>query len=96
MTELGFSVVRKKKGMHVDGHEREDVVEYRNTFLHRMVSLGFLNESCAPTDEAKKALPSDIHGPTPEIVNKTMVLFHDNISRLMKTSPLFGQRKVQL
>ena len=24
---------RKKKGMYIDGHEREDVVEYRKAFL---------------------------------------------------------------
>ena len=28
MHELGFSVVVKKKGTFVDGHERPDVVEY--------------------------------------------------------------------
>ncbi len=30
--ELGFEVVTKKKGTFVDGHEREDVVEYRKTY----------------------------------------------------------------
>ncbi len=29
MHELGFEVVSKKKGTFVDGHERNDVVEYR-------------------------------------------------------------------
>ncbi len=32
MHELGFEVVTKKKGTFVDGHEREDVVEYRKKF----------------------------------------------------------------
>ena len=77
MIELGFSVIRKKKGTYVDGHEREYVVDYRKTFLRRMVSLGFINKSCAPTDEAKNALPSDIHGPLPELAEKRVVLFHD-------------------
>ena len=77
MIELGFNVVRKKKGTYVDGHERDDVVEYRKTFLRRMVSLGFLNESNAPTEEAKNALPSDIRAPLPEVAEKTVVLFHD-------------------
>ena len=40
--ELGFSVMRAQKGTFVDGHEREDVVEYRNKFIRRMVGLGFL------------------------------------------------------
>ena len=77
MHELGFSVVTKKKGTFVDGHERDDVVEYRNTFLRRMVTVGFLNEENAPTEEAKKALPTDLHAPPPELLDKTVVLFHD-------------------
>ena len=40
--ELGFSKIIAKKGNYVDGHEREDVVEYKNKFLRKMVSLGFL------------------------------------------------------
>ena len=76
MIELGLNVVHKKKGTYVDGHERDDVVEYCKTFLRRIVSLGSLNESNAPTEEAKKALPSDIHGPLPEVAEKTVVLFH--------------------
>ena len=48
MVKLGLSVVRKKKGTYVDDHEHDDVVEYRKTFVRRMVSLGFLNESNAP------------------------------------------------
>ena len=35
MHELGFSVMRKKKGSFVDG--REDVVKYRKTFLQRLL-----------------------------------------------------------
>ena len=80
MIELGFNVVRKKKGTYVDGHERNDVVDYRKTFLHRMFPLGFLNESCTPTEDAKKALPTDIHGPSPEIAEKTAILFHDEFT----------------
>ena len=48
MHELGFEVLSKKKGTFVDGHERNDVVEYRTKFLCRMVSLGFLNPNNAP------------------------------------------------
>ena len=77
MHELGFEVVSKKKGTFVDGHEREDVVEYRIKFLRRMVCLGFLNPDNAPTEEAKIALPSDLHAPPTEVIEKTIVLFHD-------------------
>jgi len=39
--ELGFSKIEAKKGTYVDGHERDDVVEYRGKFLRKMVGLGF-------------------------------------------------------
>lgn len=77
MHHMGFEVTAKKKGTYVDGHEREDVVQYRATFLRRMVALGFLSSSNAPTDEAKKALPLDLRAPAPEVVEKTIVIFHD-------------------
>lgn len=77
MHELGFEVVMKKKGIFVDGHEREDVVEYRQKFLRRMVAMGFLHESNAPTEEAKNALPTDLDPPQPEVMEKTVFLFHD-------------------
>ena len=37
--ELGFSVKEKKKGMYVDGHDREDVVEYQNKFLEELKQM---------------------------------------------------------
>ena len=75
--ELGFSVMQMKKGSFVDGHEREYVVKYRNTFLRRMASLGFLNTNNGPTDEARNALPSDLEASDSSIVEKTIVIFHD-------------------
>ena len=48
---LGFSIKGHKKGtymyMYVDGHERSDVIEYRQKFLKKMFSLGFLNKDNA-------------------------------------------------
>jgi len=69
--------VNKKKGTFVDGHERDDVVEYCKTFLRRMVALGFLNRDNAPTDEARDALPADLEIPQLGVLAKTVVLFHD-------------------
>ena len=77
MHELGFEVVTKKKGTFSDGHEREDVTEYRKLFLRKMVGLGFLNPSNAPTEEAKKVLPNDLEPPPAEIIHKTVLIFHD-------------------
>ena len=37
--ELGFSCVHHQKGVYFDGHDRADVVAYRNTFLANMDTL---------------------------------------------------------
>ena len=75
--ELGFEVLAAKKGCYVDGHERDDVVEDRRKFLCQMVALGFLNSDNAPTEGAKSALPDDLHCPEKAIVDKKVILFHD-------------------
>lgn len=75
--ELGFSVIDAKKGTYVDGHEREDVVEYRGQFLRKMIGLGFLKRENILTPEAKLALPKDLETPRADVIAKTVVLFHD-------------------
>ena len=67
---LGFSVVDAKKGTYVDGHEREDVVLYRQRFLRKMVCIGFLTRENAPTEEAVSSLPDDLESPSPDVLNK--------------------------
>jgi len=42
-----------------------------------MVALGFLNWNNAPTEKAKSALPSELQCPSQEVLDKTVVLFHD-------------------
>ena len=42
-----------------------------------MVALGFLNRDNAPTDEARNALPIDLECSSQEVMNKTVILFHD-------------------
>ena len=61
----------------MDGHEREDVVESCKKFLRRMVSLGFLNHNNAPNDAAKAALPNDLECPSQEVIDRTVIFFHD-------------------
>ena len=74
---LGFSVINAKKGTYIDGHERKDVVQYREKFLWKMTALGFLNKDNAPTIEAVNALPRDLESPSHEQLEKTIVLCHD-------------------
>ena len=75
--EMGFEVVTARKGIFVDGHERPDVIESRKNFLRKMVKIGFLHFTSAPTDEARQALPEDIDPPILERREKTVVFFHD-------------------
>ena len=65
------------KDTYVDGHKRSDVVEYRATFLRKMIALGFLNRDNAPTPEPKLSLPEDLETPRADVLSKTVVLFHD-------------------
>ena len=74
---LGFRVIKKQKGTYVDGHERSDVVEYRKKYLRKMIAVGFLNESNAPTENVTKHFSSDLEPLTPEQVEKNIVIFHD-------------------
>ena len=96
MHEVGFTVVAKKKGTFVNGHERDDVVLYRETFLRRMVRLGFLNPNNAPTDEVRDALPADLDMPTPATLEKTVILFMmSQPSRQTTTNRLPGRCQEQ-
>ena len=36
---LGFKPVSYRKGVYIDGHEREDVVRHRSQYLDTMVTL---------------------------------------------------------
>ena len=73
----------------IDGHEREDVVEYRSKFIRRMVGLGFINGANAPTEEAERALPVGIQ-PQQERVDKTVIFFHDeSIYHVSEDQPSF-------
>lgn len=58
--ELGFQVLDKKKGIYIDGHERDDVIKNRKKFLRKLVAGGFLTKEHASSDEAKNAFPTDI------------------------------------
>ena len=64
--ELGFSVLQMSKGVFIDGHERPDVVESREKFLRKMTECGFLRPDNAPTEEAARALPTDVPHMTEE------------------------------
>ena len=74
---LGFLVLTPKKGVFVDGHERPDVVAQRKEFLRKVMKIGFLQFTDAPTPEAAKALPADIEPPIAERREKLVVFCHN-------------------
>ena len=74
---LGFEILSPKKGVFIDGHERPDVVAQRNEFLRKVIKIGFLHFTDAPTPEASTAVPTDIEPPTAERRAKLVVFCHD-------------------
>ena len=54
------------------------MVEYRWKFIHKMVTLGFINKDNAPTIEAAQCLPSDFECHPTAILDKTVVIFTMN------------------
>lgn len=74
---LGFSIIDAEKGTHVDGHEREDVLEYCGQFLGKEIGLGSLNRDNESTLKAKLVLPEDLETSRSDVLAKTIVLFHD-------------------
>ena len=75
--ELGFFVMDRKKGIYYDGHERLDVVAYRERFFRKVTALGFLNRENAPTPAAAQSLPAATEIPSNNIIEKNVVIFHD-------------------
>ena len=46
LTKLGFSQIHHQKGVYFDGHDRSDVVAYRNEFLKEMDNLDKTSLTC--------------------------------------------------
>ena len=78
--KLGFEVLTPSKGMFFDGHEHEDVVEYRGKFLKQMIQTGFLHPDDAPTPESQAAFPHDVPLASADTCKKTVFIFHDESS----------------
>ena len=49
----------------------------REIFLSKMVEVGFLHPSEAPTPDAERAFPPSVPLPLSEVREKTVVIFHD-------------------
>ena len=63
--------------MEIHVEEREDVTEYKKKFVRKFITLGFINNDNAPSEEAAKSLPDDLECPPADVVETTVVIFHD-------------------
>ena len=92
--DLGFEILQRSKGVFIDGHERPDVVESRVKFLRTMTECGFLRADNAPTEEAARALPTDVTHMSKEEGEKRIVWFHDEsaYNTTEDTSTLWGEK----
>jgi len=69
--KLGFEKLSTKKGVYIDGHERQDVVEYRKLYLRK---LEILSSSHAPPPLCSDEDPTPIE---PSTSRKLVLIFHD-------------------
>ena len=65
--KLGFNPSSTKKGLYIDGHEREDVVEYRKLYLRKLEVL-----------EATHRPPPPVSGERgSDVMKRLVLLYHD-------------------
>ena len=57
---LGFDIMSSKKGVYIDGHERNDVVDYRKIYLRR---LEIISSCHAPPLACEEETTECIFGP---------------------------------
>ena len=85
--ELGFSQVHHQKGVYFDGHDRDDVVQYRNIFLATMDELDkkslTVDNTTLQLDEGEKPLIRVVHDESTYYANADQTFFwgdeHTNV-----------------
>ncbi|KAF8957072.1 hypothetical protein BDZ97DRAFT_1603780, partial [Flammula alnicola] len=72
--KLSWRYRQKKKGMYIDGHEREDVVEYRNKFVKRWKEY---EKRFIIYDNNGNVLSTPTGFPVPERAFRLILVTHD-------------------
>ena len=72
--ELGFHPHSHKKGAFIDGHEREDVREYRQLFLRK---LEILESTHMPPPLPSDGKATQTAVGNPDAVKRLVLIFHD-------------------
>ena len=70
---LGFRPQSQKKSVYIDGHERDDVVEYRNLYLRK---LEILSSTLLPPPSCDDCLTAIATG-NPSATKHLVLIFHD-------------------
>ena len=70
---LGFRPQSQKKSVYIDGHERDDVVEYRNLYLRK---LEILSSTLLPPPSSDDCLTAIATG-NPSATKHLVLIFHD-------------------
>jgi hypothetical protein len=87
ITQLGFQYKRYKQGVqYTDGHEREDVVQYRKVYLNRMISLEARHQ---PPPHSENDMPS-WHAGDPTKTKKLVIIYHDESIFYANEGPSMG------
>ena len=73
---LGFRPQSHKKSVYIDGHERDDVVEYRNLYLRK---LEILSSTHLPPPSCDDCLTAIATG-NPSATKHLVLIFHDESS----------------
>ena len=77
---LGFKPMSHKKGIYIDGHEREDVVKYRSIYLKAMEDYRSNHQPRPMCSDKQPPPPAPSTSPPPERNNKKFVLFYHDES----------------
>ena len=88
MHDLGFSPRLNKKGLYFDGHEREDVVEYRKMYLRK---IDILHSTHLPPPICSSGQTEEILGS--ETVEKRFIMM-SQVFMPMKGSHGNGQKRI--
>lgn len=79
----------------IDGHKPPDVVESRKKIIRKMVKIGFLHFTNAPTEQARQSLPGDVDPPILKRREKLSLSFMTRPFSPMRTKLSNGEWKEQ-
>ena len=91
--KLGFSPTSTKKGVYIDGHERQDVVDYRQLFLKKMEILETTHaQPPQASDEGRVITESDSSKKQLVMIYHDESIFHSNEDQGWAWAEKWGQQ----